>query len=186
MPKAKSLIGKTFGRLKVAYRNRHGFMCYCKCGRSIILHRSNLLTGTKSCGCLRKEAREKGLNYRHGFAPKINRSPEYAIWNTMRARCHNPKTSSYPNYGGRGISVCKRWRKSFVNFINDMGRRPSDKYTLDRIDNDGNYEPGNVRWATWHQQRMNQRRSKSSCSKSKSKSHRRRLSRLTGKTRGNS
>lgn len=81
--------------------------------------------------------------------------PEYDIWKAMRMRCRNPNNVSYVNYGGRGIEVCDRWYKSFSNFIQDVGKRPDSKLTLDRIDNNGNYEPGNVRWATRTVQQFN-------------------------------
>lgn len=83
--------------------------------------------------------------------------PEYILWITMRARCKYPSVPSYPNYGGRGIKVCDRWDKSFGYFLEDMGKRPSSQHSLDRINNDGDYEPGNVRWATRREQRLNNR-----------------------------
>lgn len=82
--------------------------------------------------------------------------PEYSVWRTMRARCSKPSHNRYYLYGGRGISVCERWQK-FENFIADMGRRPSEKYSIDRVDADGNYEPDNCRWAT-AKERANNRR----------------------------
>jgi len=81
--------------------------------------------------------------------------PEYAVWNTMNARCTNPKNENYPRYGGRGIRVVPEWADSFARFIADVGRRPSDAHSIDRINNDGNYEPGNVRWATSTEQARN-------------------------------
>jgi len=83
-------------------------------------------------------------------------SPEYAAWMMIIQRCRNPKCHAYRNYGGRGIRVCDRWLK-FVNFIEDVGLRPSDSHSIDRIDNDGNYEPNNVRWATMKEQCRNRR-----------------------------
>jgi hypothetical protein len=87
------------------------------------------------------------------------RTPEYFAWDNMRQRCGNPKHPEYKNYGARGIKVCERW-KLFINFFADMGERPSPELSLDRINNDGNYEPGNCRWATPKEQANNQRRTK--------------------------
>ena len=95
------------------------------------------------------------LKTTHGYRGR--RDPLYNVWNGMRQRCHNPNQPHYPRYGGRGISVCDRWLK-FENFLADMGEPPGPGYSLDRIDNDGNYEPGNVRWATKAEQRANQRK----------------------------
>ena len=86
--------------------------------------------------------------------------PEYKVWQNMNRRCYNPNDSSYSNYGGRGIIVCERWRHSFQNFIEDMGRRPIDrlsKFTIERINNDGNYEPSNCKWLLQEEQFLNKR-----------------------------
>ena len=92
----------------------------------------------------------------HGQAGR-SKSPEYRAWDAMKQRCLNPRSSAYPSYGGRGISVCDKWRESFDAFYADMGPKPEPKalYSLDRIDNDGDYEPGNCRWATHSQQLKN-------------------------------
>jgi len=84
-----------------------------------------------------------------------SKTSEYKAWQDMKYRCYNPNNKDYPNYGGRGIAVCDRWLESFDNFLEDMGRKPGIKYSLDKIDNDGNYEPGNCRWATQKEQGYN-------------------------------
>jgi hypothetical protein len=93
----------------------------------------------------------------HGHASHANRSPEYVCWMGIVQRCANPRNKAYARYGGRGIAVCERWRNSFAAFLADMGTRPSPTHSIDRKDNDGNYEPGNCRWATPREQRLNQR-----------------------------
>lgn len=108
----------------------------CKCGSVKSYDLSKLIHGrTTSCGC-------RHSSTTHGKT----KSAEYSVWETMRRRCKSPKHVSYKNYGGRGISVCEAWDKSFEAFLLDMGPRPSSNHQLDRINNDGNYEPGNCRW----------------------------------------
>jgi hypothetical protein len=125
----------------------------CKCGAERIVYKFTLLNGkSKSCGCLQKEAARR-KNLTHGMA----RSSEYKIWQQMKERCTNPNNNHFKDYGGRGITVCERWLK-FENFYADMGPRPAPKHELDRYPNQkGNYEPGNVRWATRKQQMRNRR-----------------------------
>ena len=151
------LIGKRFGRLTIVERvpgnTRPRWRAVCDCGGEAITATSNLTPGrSQSCGCLQRE--------RAGISTKIHGlsgSPEHMIWSAMKARCFNPRNKEYHNYGGRGITVCFRWAASFAAFLMDMGERPSSRHSLDRIDNDGNYAPGNCRWATAAQQHANRR-----------------------------
>lgn len=159
-PRGKSAvipIGVKFNRMTVLGRDddakgRVRWMCQCDCGATKSVAACELKAGkTKSCGCFDLE-RKTFDTIKHGY----NRTPTYVSWSAMWARCTNSKLKSYKNYGGRGISVCERW-KDFQNFLDDMGARPDGK-SLDRYpDNDGNYEPNNCRWATAKEQRANQR-----------------------------
>lgn len=163
--KLKDLVGATFGRLTVAARaaNRGKkvvWLCRCECGNVVSVMGTSLCSGrSRSCGCLHREAITiHGCSGRNGDAK--SRSPEYRTWQAMKARCENPRCPRFKDYGGRGISICKRWSDSFKAFRDDMGPRPSAEHSIDRVNNDGNYEPGNCRWATRRQQQQNTRRSK--------------------------
>lgn len=150
---------RRFTRLKVlasagsTWDGHAQWSCVCDCGNEITVRSKNLLSGnTKSCGCLKLE----GNNFRHGHALTYSASPTYRSWQKMRSRCNNPRNNRWEEYGGRGISVCRRW-DVFENFLADMGERPEGT-TLDRINVDGDYKPGNCRWATPKEQRENRRR----------------------------
>lgn len=129
--------------------NCSAWVCRCDCGAETTLRRTELLNPkTVSCGCFGKS---KAIT--HGRS----RTPAYARWQAMIRRCHSESDKSYPRYGARGISVCAEWRSSFGVFLRDVGECPPG-LTLDRINTFGNYEPGNVRWATHTQQARNTRR----------------------------
>lgn len=141
-------------------KNRHGQTMAsfeCVCGKQVTARRSAVLNGyTRSCGCLKSESTIR-RNMRHGMKTRAAAAPEYAVWSMARKRCRLPSDRAFHRYGGRGIRMCDRWADSFADFIADMGQRPSPKHSLDRIDNDGNYEPGNCRWVTRTVQARNTR-----------------------------
>lgn len=125
----------------------------CKCGNSFDARLDHVRGGRiVSCGCFQKE-RQVNANTRHGGTY----TAEYKSWCAMKGRCYNPNDAAYENYGGRGITVCERWRESFENFLEDMGNRPSLKHSLDRIEVNGIYDKPNCRWADMKTQSNNRR-----------------------------
>ena len=158
----KDLTDQRFGRLLVvsyAYALEDGahWLCRCDCGREIIRSRPSLVARTgriSSCGCYGRD-----LNLERGTYSGLaaHRKAEYTCWDSMIRRCHQATHPNFRHYGGRGITVCEQWRTSFITFLEDMGPRPSYRYSIERIDNDGDYEPDNCCWATHAQQMKNRR-----------------------------
>lgn len=165
----RDLSGKRFGRLvciSPVKKKVWWWICQCDCGAKKEVCAGALtrkLKPTLSCGCLAREVMktkvgENGTNYRHGHAVGSARSETLAIWSNMIRRCHKETDRAYKDYGARGIKVCERWH-DFKNFLSDMGERPKG-LSMDRIDNDGNYDPSNCRWATQKEQVRNTRRAR--------------------------
>lgn len=158
MAKEINLVGKKFGMLKVLgrspLRDNNGkvkWRCLCDCGMKSDPLGGDLRSGkTRSCGCRRGGV---GRPCKHGM---VN-TRIYRIWAGMKARCYNKNVRAFKNYGARGISVCDSWLNSFETFFKDMGLPPTNKHQIDRIDNDGNYEPKNCRWTTCEIQNGNRR-----------------------------
>lgn len=163
MSKLIDITGQRFGRLTVIRKAGHAadrttlWECKCDCGNTTIVRRGNIIYGrTLSCGCLGKERRAE-TNTKHNMSDM----PLYYAWSTMRSRCANPKSHKYKMYGERGIKVCREWKNNFKAFYDHVSKLPhfgEEGRTLDRINDNGDYEPGNVRWATAKEQANNTRR----------------------------
>jgi len=158
---AKDITNQVFGKLtaikfshKAGKQKKPYWLFKCDCGKEKIIPKFRVTEYyTKSCGCLMRQNSVK-----HGLSGgRFDRKPEYRIWSGIKRRCLNPKDAAYKNYGGRGIKICDRWINSFENFFNDLGERTSPEHSIDRINNDGNYELTNCRWATPLEQGRNKR-----------------------------
>lgn len=163
MPTLKNeyLVGFVFGRLKIIgppiRKPDSGYIyydCICQCGKKVSVRRSDLGNGTNSCGCLRSE-RVSAAVKTHGHSGKV-RSVEYNTWMNLKQRCSNRKRRGHENY--KNIKVCRRWLNSFENFLEDMGKRPDPKLTIERKNNKRGYGPNNCIWATRKEQCRNFRR----------------------------
>lgn len=161
----KYKIGDKIGRLtildiekrKIKEQTRIYCYCLCECGNYISVRMDALGCGygkIRSCKCYRNE-----MSHTIHTTHNQTDSPEYNTWISMRQRCLNPKVPNYDLYGGRGIKICDRWVNSFENFLSDMGYKPSQRHSIDRIDVNGNYEPSNCKWSTDEEQQNNKRNS---------------------------
>lgn len=158
IPDEALIPGQRFGRWCVVRDlgvsgGRRRSKCRCSCGVvRTVENRSLRRGGSLSCGCPRGDSRT-----RHGATRNGGMTPEYQVWKAMIQRCEDKRSAAYVDYGGRGIAVCRKWRRSFAAFLADVGRRPAPRLQLGRINNDVGYRPGNVRWETAKQNARNRR-----------------------------
>lgn len=160
MSRSIDLVGKQFGRLTVLHeagRDKHSnalWQCECSCGVIKTYIASKLRSGTtRSCGCLHnEELRQRKITH------NMTNTAEYEAWRGMIKRCTNPNCKSFKDYGARGIKICEEWLSSFVAFYNSVGPKPTPAHEIDRINNNGNYEPGNCKWSISKEQCNNMRR----------------------------
>jgi len=163
----RSLIGMRFGRLVVTdevgrdARRKRLVRVHCDCGNERTARVDHLIGGrSHSCGCLSSDTTTAMWTTHGEGSRRKGETAEYRCWAAMIRRCENPNSKGYDRYGGRGITVCRQWRESYATFLADLGRRPSAEHSLDRINVNGNYEPGNCRWATATEQARNRRQPK--------------------------
>lgn len=135
-------------------------ICNCSCGKTTSVYAEVLFRGTtRSCGCFMDESR-RTTHFKHGESQNLANTREYVAWAEIKRRCYNVKSKSYPDYGGRGITMCERWLSSYANFLEDMGRKPTPGHSIERNDVNLGYQPDNCRWATRKEQNRNTRASR--------------------------
>lgn len=155
-------LSGTFGYLTITNYaglnswGRKAYTCICRCGKKVTVAAKYLVSGhTKSCGCFRQDTTSKRV-YRHGYS----HTDTHNIWQGIKQRCFNPKRENYERYGGRGITMSLEWKNSFEQFLKDMGPRPSKQHSIERLDNNGNYEAANCTWILSKHQSSNRRNRK--------------------------